>query len=227
MSDFDSRARKAADAVRRQIAENTAHHEMGIRRAQRSPRPRRHSERGRRGGAHRCRHRRPCPRGGGGGTAVRGGGAVAMTGPLKPFDTCDTALQYFKDQAPEYLIERAARRRRPPVGGAKPAAPTRCGALGGSAEAGSAPAYSKTNVQEAGVDEPDIVKTDGNRIVAVAQERVHLVGVNGGKMTLRKTLPDTDGSQRVPLRRPTAGVQRPASVGAPSPDGAGRISGPC
>ena len=49
----------------------------------------------------------------------------------------------------------------------------------------------RTNVQEAGVDEPDIVKTDGNRIVAVAQARVHLVALDGGKMTLRKTLPDT------------------------------------
>ena len=37
MSDFDSRARKAADAVRQQIAENTPHPEKGIRRAQRSP----------------------------------------------------------------------------------------------------------------------------------------------------------------------------------------------
>ena len=44
-------------------------------------------------------------------------------------------------------------------------------------------------MQEAGVDEPDIVKTDGKRIVAVAQARVHLVGLDGGKMTLRKTLP--------------------------------------
>jgi len=37
MSDFDSRARKAAEAVRQQIAENAAHPEKGIRRAQRSP----------------------------------------------------------------------------------------------------------------------------------------------------------------------------------------------
>ena len=37
MSDFDSRARKAADAVRQQIAESTPHPEKGIRRAQRSP----------------------------------------------------------------------------------------------------------------------------------------------------------------------------------------------
>ena len=35
------------------------------------------------------------------------------------------------------------------------------------------------------------MKTDGNRIVAVAQARVHLIGLDGGKMTLRKTLPDT------------------------------------
>jgi len=26
---------------------------------------------------------------------------------LKPFDTCDTVLQYFKNQAPDYLIDRA------------------------------------------------------------------------------------------------------------------------
>ena len=37
MSDFDSRARKAADAVRQQIADNTSNPEKGIRRAQRSP----------------------------------------------------------------------------------------------------------------------------------------------------------------------------------------------
>ena len=106
MSDFDSRARKAADAVRRQIVENTAHHETGIRRAQRSP----------------ARVAIPSavaaavligavmiglPHGGGGTGLGGGGAAFALTGALKPFDTCDTVLQYFKDQAPEYLIERA------------------------------------------------------------------------------------------------------------------------
>ena len=59
-------------------------------------------------------------------------------------------------------------------------------------------------MQEAGVDEPDIVKTDGKRIVAVAQARVHLVGLDGGKMTLRKTLAGHDGSQCV--SRPATGV---------------------
>ena len=188
MSDFDSRARKAADAVRQQIAESTPHHEKGIRRAQRSP----------------GRVAIPSavaaaavliagvaialPRGGAPGTpSVADGAAFALTGALKPFDTCDSVLQYFKDQAPEHLIERASGLKaanRTTEAGADSAATT--------AESGSTPPeHSSTNVQEAGVDEPDIVKTDGNRIVAVAQGRVHLVGLDGGKMTLRKTLPDT------------------------------------
>ena len=84
------------------------HHEKGIRRAQRSP----------------ARVAIPSavaaaavliagvvvalPRGGDTGTpSGADGAAFALTGALKPFDTCDTVLQYFKDQAPEYLIERA------------------------------------------------------------------------------------------------------------------------
>ena len=197
MSDFDSRARKAADAVRQQIADSTSNPEKGIRRAQRSP----------------GRVAIPSavaaavlvavvavalPRGGDGGTSLRAESApYAMAGVLQPFDRCDSVLQYFKDQAPDYLIQR--------VGGV-PNATTEAGApvprtavpkegraadsSGTTAESANTP-YSTTNVQEAGVDEPDIVKTDGNRIVAVAQARVRLVGLDGGKLTLRKTLPDT------------------------------------
>jgi uncharacterized secreted protein with C-terminal beta-propeller domain len=195
VSDFDSRARKAADAVRQQIAENTSDSEKGSRRAQRSP----------------ARVAIPSavaaavalivgvvvvlPHGGGEGTSSAGPGvAYAVPGALQPFDTCDTVLQYFKDQAPEYLIERAG-------GGDRVATDTGSGAAeqrtakdfsNTTPESASTPQdYSTTNVQEAGVDEPDIVKTDGKRIVAVAQARVHLVGLDGGKMTLRKTLPDT------------------------------------
>ncbi|HEY6665172.1 MAG TPA: beta-propeller domain-containing protein [Propionibacteriaceae bacterium] len=195
MSDFDSRARKAADAVRQQIAENASDSEKGIRRAQRSP----------------ARVAIPSavaaavalivgvvvvlPHGGDEGTSSAGpGAAYAVPGALQPFDTCDTVLQYFKDQAPEYLIERAG-------GGDRVATDTGSGAAeqrtakdssNTTPESASTPQdYSTTNVQEAGVDEPDIVKTDGKRIVAVAQARVHLVGLDGGKMTLRKTLADT------------------------------------
>ena len=39
--------------------------------------------------------------------------------------------------------------------------------------------FSATNVQEAGVDEPDIVKTDGNRIFALAKNRLYAVDISG------------------------------------------------
>ena len=39
--------------------------------------------------------------------------------------------------------------------------------------------FSATNVQEAGVDEPDIVKSDGNRIFALAKNRLYAVDVSG------------------------------------------------
>lgn len=39
--------------------------------------------------------------------------------------------------------------------------------------------FSATNAQEAGVDEPDIVKTDGTRIFALARNRLYAVDVSG------------------------------------------------
>jgi hypothetical protein len=44
--------------------------------------------------------------------------------------------------------------------------------------------HSTTNVQEAGIDEPDIVKTDGSVIFAIAGERLHAVDTRGGKPRL-------------------------------------------
>ena len=203
MSDFDFRARKAADAVRQQIAANPISTEKGIRRAQ-----------------------RPLarvalvpsavaaavflvagvvvavPHGGDNGTpSAAESAAFAVTGALKPFSTCDAVLQYFQDQAPDYLIQRAgggdvATASGEAGGAAKRTALPQQGRTSDSSASGAEPAnpdsaHSTTNVQEAGVDEPDIVKTNGNRIVAVAQSRVHLIGLDNGKMTLRDTLPDT------------------------------------
>jgi beta propeller domain-containing protein len=48
--------------------------------------------------------------------------------------------------------------------------------------------YSTTNVQEAGVDEPDIVKTDGEKIVALAGGKLHVVRVADGKPRLVSSL---------------------------------------
>ncbi len=47
------------------------------------------------------------------------------------------------------------------------------------------PDYSGTNVQEVGVDEPDIIKTDGERILALAQGKLHFVDATGVTPQLR------------------------------------------
>ncbi len=52
--------------------------------------------------------------------------------------------------------------------------------------------YSTTNVQEVGVDEPDLVKTDGRRILAIAQNQLHLVLIEdaGPRLVDSIRLPD-------------------------------------
>jgi uncharacterized secreted protein with C-terminal beta-propeller domain len=55
------------------------------------------------------------------------------------------------------------------------------GAAGsGSASGSSTPAYSTTNDQEPGVDEPDIVKTNGSTIFTVTGNKLYAVNVDGG-----------------------------------------------
>ncbi|MFA5890538.1 MAG: beta-propeller domain-containing protein [Actinomycetota bacterium] len=57
--------------------------------------------------------------------------------------------------------------------------------------------FSVTNVQEAGVDEPDLVKTDGDRIFVIAQGQFHYVDVRSGRPRLAGTmdLPEGDGQE--------------------------------
>jgi uncharacterized secreted protein with C-terminal beta-propeller domain len=53
---------------------------------------------------------------------------------------------------------------------------------------GGTPTFSTTNVQEAGVDEPDIVKTDGMRIFAIREGVLRIVDVTGDAPKLVGTL---------------------------------------
>lgn len=67
----------------------------------------------------------------------------------------------------------------------------------GPAESASAPVegvdFSGTNVQVSGVDEPDIVKTDGSRVFAISNRMLYYVKVNangsGGKIIANITIP--------------------------------------
>jgi uncharacterized secreted protein with C-terminal beta-propeller domain len=48
--------------------------------------------------------------------------------------------------------------------------------------------FSGTNVQELGIDEPDILKTDGRRILVIEDDRLHLVDVTGPTAVLTGSL---------------------------------------
>ncbi len=48
----------------------------------------------------------------------------------------------------------------------------------GLGSAGETPAFSQTNVQEPGIDEPDIAKTDGERIYSLQGGKLHVIAAN-------------------------------------------------
>jgi hypothetical protein len=79
--------------------------------------------------------------------------------------------------------------------------PADAAAAGSGASAGSAaPEHSTTNIQEPGVDEPDLVKTDGRRIVAVVGGTLRVVDAASRQVTGTLRLPVGDLAPRWPHR---------------------------
>ena len=135
-------------------------------------------------------------------TTRRIGVPATMAFALQPFDACDPLLEYVKEHALEMVgpyglgdgyrgggpwimeemtMEDAAATTVPASGA------SRYSALQAGVD------YSTTNVQEVGVDEPDIVKTDGTRILAIAQGVLYYVDVNGDTPELIGSLRLSDG----------------------------------
>ena len=140
------------------------------------------------------------------GTGTGSGNTVILTpgvdfefaSALQPFDSCGEFLDHVKSHAVELvgpygldfygfgggpvliegdLVEESAATTQASADSA----------LGGSIRQSAPQAgvdYSTTNVQEVGVDEPDIVKTDGERILALAQGQLHLIDVTGSRPVL-------------------------------------------
>ncbi len=103
---------------------------------------------------------------------------------LTSFGTCGQLLGYAKGQAKRFVG---------PYGFGAFAQPVATEALPPVARA-AAPApvqgvdFSGTNVQEEGVDEPDLVKTNGNTVFAVANGKLRAVDVAGAKPRLLDSL---------------------------------------
>lgn len=68
--------------------------------------------------------------------------------------------------------------------GVQAGAPVAATPTAAGASPGGTPSYSTTNDQEQGVDEPDIVKTDGKTIFVVSQGTLYAVATNGGSPAL-------------------------------------------
>lgn len=156
-----------------------------------------------------------------------GGGARFVTAALAPFDDCSAFLDHVKGEASErvgpygldqngwwYLedgdmaIDRAATtelaaQEMSAAEAVDDAADEPASAPGGdpvadSADGDSAGAgYTSTNVQEAGVDEPDIIKTDGDRILVVRDNRLIHVDIADGnpRITDEITIPEGWGHE--------------------------------
>lgn len=104
---------------------------------------------------------------------------------LRQFDECDAVLSYVQEHAAQAVGPWG-------LGGdfgfggevleAEAAADDSAGAGAVSAQPGVD--YSTSNVQEAGIDEPHVLKTDGRRMVVASENRVHVVDVTGPEPTL-------------------------------------------
>ncbi|MFH1331325.1 MAG: beta-propeller domain-containing protein [Actinomycetota bacterium] len=125
-------------------------------------------------------------------------GSVRFVAALQRFDSCDALLGYFRTEAlarvgpyglsggPTYypgpwLADRMAE------AGTIPA--TTMALLAPTAGEGTSNGYSTTNVQVAGVDEPDTIKTDGERILTVLNGTLYYVEVDSGTARLAGALP--------------------------------------
>ena len=107
---------------------------------------------------------------------------------LKAFSSCQSLIGYATRHVPPPSRARspprrcrAARRRRRP----RRRPPSDAG--------GAAEDTSQTNVQEAGVDEPDTVKTDGKTIFALANGTLHAVDARADAPKLLGTLALDEG----------------------------------
>ena len=142
-------------------------------------------------------------RGGGGG----GGGRFPRL--LTPFDDCGAFLDHVRAEARERVgpyglqndpwaywiddgvliegdltVEMTAEMGDEAASNAVATVPAggRFGSSGDEDGGGTGSDFTGTNVQELGVDEPDIVKTDGDRIVAISDEQLSYIDISGDPM---------------------------------------------
>jgi hypothetical protein len=112
---------------------------------------------------------------------------------LVAFDTCDDALRGLRDATKatvgpyglfgNVVMEDSVGAVPPALPRAEPNNAKGDAAMTGSGAGAGTPEYSGTNNHEAGVDEPDLVKTDGRRIVTVVNGMLRVVDATTRRVT--------------------------------------------
>src|SRR4051794_39491451 len=132
-----------------------------------------------------------------GATAGSARPAGAKAGRLVAFGSCPSLLGYARAQASRLVGPYGFGQPVKTLGVGSPASPGTPPAAASATASDSTRQegvdYSGTNVQEAGVDEPDTVKTDGETVFAVANGQLNAVDVSGPKPRLLDTLPLDSG----------------------------------
>lgn len=134
---------------------------------------------------------------------------------LTPFSRCEDLQEYLRSEGAKmvgpYGISGGGAVDMGDFGGPMPLATTDEGRAVAGTEAqaqdsAAAPAepragvdYSGTNVQEEGVDEPDVVKTDGRRLVTMAGGRLRVLDLTGERPRVTATLPISQQHQQAEL----------------------------
>lgn len=171
-------------------------------------------------------------------------GDLVLASSLQPFGDCDALLEYYQEAALDLVgpyglgggfgyagdgdIPETGEERAVAADATAPAADPGYEAVG--------PGETGTNIQEAGVDEPDIVKTNGSLALAVARGNLQVVDLTGAQPELASTLPLPggwgqelllDGNRLLVLaradgfHRPLPTVERGAARGTSLPAPAG------
>lgn len=138
------------------------------------------------------------------------GSGVVAAGSLVQFDDCEPLLEHLQDAALERVTAwglpggwswggPVAMEGDVAMDFAAPAQPNEGGARASDLVAGED--YSATNIQEIGVDEPDVMKSDGEILVTVVQQVLRVVDLTGTEPVQLATmrLPDDMGDPQLLL----------------------------
>ncbi|WP_419863274.1 beta-propeller domain-containing protein [Candidatus Poriferisodalis sp.] len=115
-------------------------------------------------------------------------GDTAVAAALRQFDECDAVLSYVQEHAAQAVGPWGLGDGFGIAGEVLEAEIANDDAASGTGSLQPGVDYSTSNVQEAGIDEPHVLKTDGRRMVVASENRVHVVDVTGPAPVLVATV---------------------------------------